>query len=236
VNTGVIFDTRVHGPWTRVSKNDTRVHGPCWSPVYRWWPTRPVNKGRIHGSWIRVVCTERPPLFAARLQWCSASRGFLRGSWYLCYMYDLTDCMRHFHLITTYFRRTQRFWEMLGRSRIFLSPSFQWTLWDHRYWAWPMVWLFTCLLLQHIALITKAQTGKVFFGFLFMSHFTFLTFVFLVCRHFYLKRQSSTEIFKIPTNCTFKKQQQNIFFNFVSRLVLIAILAYCSCPNFLLRC
>jgi len=26
----IMFTGRGHGPWTRVSKNDTRVHGPCW--------------------------------------------------------------------------------------------------------------------------------------------------------------------------------------------------------------
>jgi len=31
----------------------------------------------------RVYPIERPPLFAARLPWCCASRGFVRDSWYL---------------------------------------------------------------------------------------------------------------------------------------------------------
>jgi len=32
-----------------------------------------------------VYHTERPPLFAARMPWCSASRGFVSDSWYLFY-------------------------------------------------------------------------------------------------------------------------------------------------------
>jgi len=66
------FTAREHGPWTRVSKNDTRVHG-------RQPGSRPVNTGtvfsqavstasehrrhfghHVHGPWTQVVCTRRP--------------------------------------------------------------------------------------------------------------------------------------------------------------------------------
>jgi len=47
-----VHTLRVHGPWTRPVKtgiqNYTRVHGPSWSPVCRWWPTRPVNTGSVY--------------------------------------------------------------------------------------------------------------------------------------------------------------------------------------------
>jgi len=36
----------------------------------------------IRVQW-QVYDTERPPLFAARLQWCSTSCGFVSDSWYL---------------------------------------------------------------------------------------------------------------------------------------------------------
>ena len=39
---------RDHGPWTRISRNDTRVHGPRWSPVYS-----SVHTTRDHGPWTR---------------------------------------------------------------------------------------------------------------------------------------------------------------------------------------
>jgi len=34
----------------------------------------------------QVYHTGRPPLFAARLPWCSALRRFISDSWYTCYL------------------------------------------------------------------------------------------------------------------------------------------------------
>jgi len=40
----------------------------------------------VNFVWSQVYHTERSPWFAARLPWCSASRGFVNKSWYLSFL------------------------------------------------------------------------------------------------------------------------------------------------------